>query len=301
MSGYYNLFRKNGQLYQACQNKFLIVVFEGDSGWQNNKKLRRTLCNVGKENKVDSVLVLMGNPWEFSSQGFHCTMEVFEPRADSISTMCGNGIRAVCKYWIDQGYRVKIGDKFYISTGSGIRKVTFLGNDVFKVDMGLITQNQKDLKKYVKVRQIDGLLDKIPDGLKIKEAIIGMTGNKLDGKIDGEPHLIFFLENHVSMERLRSLTTQLGKIFTNDKQLFPLEMNTSFVVENSEGISICTYERGVYYVTNSCGTAATVAGAYLLKRTDVRRIYVDSLGGRLQVEVDIRGMVYLTGDASSYN
>lgn len=281
-------------LYQACQNKFLIVVLERDFHWQGNSNFRRILIRLGKANDVDSILILTGNPWRFKEFGYHCTMEVFEPRADSISTMCGNGVRAICQFWIDNGF-LPNDHRFLLKTDSGLREVFSLGNNLFRVNVGLLSVKSEGFAEYINHLK----------GMEIDNVITGTTGDINNGKITGEPHLIFFLKKRthekISLRRLKEYTTNLGKIFTQNQKLFPGEINTSVGIQNlDDTLSLCTYERGVYYVTKSCGTAAAVAGGYLMKKYDLKRVNVNNLGGRLLVEIGSNGNIYLTGDASLY-
>lgn len=279
-------------LYQACQNKFLIVVLGRDFHWQGNSKFRRTLSKLGKARGVDSVLIVTGNPWRFKELGYHCTMEVFEPLANSISTMCGNGIRAICQFWIDSGF-LPNDNRFLINTGSGLREVFSLGSNVFRVNIGLLSVKSERFAEYINYLE----------GMEVDKVVTGTTGDINKGKIKGEPHLIFFLKKithkKISLRKLEEYATYLGKIFTKNKKLFPKEINTSVGIQNVDGaLSLCTYERGVYYVTKSCGTAAAVAGGFLIKKSGLRRLYVNNLGGRLLVEIGSNESIYLTGDAS---
>lgn len=280
-------------LYRACGNTLLVASLWGNFEWQKDKNFRRILSKISNGEKFDSILVLRGNPWNFSKQNYHCFMDVFEPRVDSVSTMCGNGIRAVCKYWIDSGF-VPDDGKFLINTRSGVREVNVLKNSLFRVNMGYLSLDPRDLKKYVRSRSLS-----IPSIVGVNETIIGITGNRINGRMDGEPHLIFFLNKMgLPMKRLNNIVTRLGRIYTKNRGCFPNEINTSIVTRNSDGsLSICTYERGVYYVTKSCGTAVSVAAGYFLSKTGDRNIIVNTLGGKLTIERDDRGVIYLTGDA----
>lgn len=311
MQDYYNLFQKNGRLYQACWNRFLIVLIDED--WQNNTALRKALSIIGKEQMVDSVLVLSGNPWRSDLQGYHCRMSVYEPRANSISVMCGNGIRAVYQYWIDNGFFPV--DTFLIKTESGLREVFFIKDSLFKANMGSFSLSVDDLKGYVRVDKVtfskNGQFNNISFGSKINDVladfdidrcIIGVTGDLKEGKINGEPHLIFFLRGvgSTSLEWLRMQTMRLGKMFTQNKEIFPFEINTSLAIEDhNRNLLLCTYERGVYYVTKSCGSAGSVAGAYFLNHQKKNSVAVETLGGILRVEIDAKNRVFLTGSASS--
>lgn len=301
------------RLYEACKNRFIILNVNDGHTWEEDQNFRNILSKLGKDQRIDSILILTGNPWRFDKQGYHCTMDVYEPRSDSISTMCGNGIRAVCSYWIDQGYDLSYQTELLIKTKSGVRRVMALGSSIFQADMGTLSFNSRDLGDYVvtdKLSHNKGQLEGISlckqllkaslKGIQIKNTIIGLTGDFLDGRVNGEPHLVFFLKQRLSLELLKSLTSKLGKTFTTYKDIFPKEINTSVVSENSKNIFICTYERGVYYVTNSCGTANAVTGGYLLAVSDKKRIKINNLGGELWVERDLDNRINLIGHATRF-
>ncbi|MDP2649621.1 MAG: diaminopimelate epimerase [bacterium] len=308
---YNNFLIKNAKAYQGCGNRFLILRLN-DSVLEGNPIFIRNLARYGKEKKVDSVLLLKGDPRKYKFQKYHCAMEVFEPNSSSFSTMCGNGIRAVCKYWLDEGFIIEK-KPFLIKTKSGIRKVQVLKKSNFKAEMGEFSMDKNDLKKYINLKLIKNInlekvifpkkiTDKISFNNKISKIIIGLTGNKVNGLIDGEPHLVVFLkdETKIEIEDLEKYATELGNILTRNKNFFPLEINVSIVSKNSNNcFSICTYERGVYYVTKSCGTASAVAGAFILLKEKGKRLTMQTLGGKLKVEIFNGKNIYLTGNAQS--
>lgn len=221
-------------IYEGCGNRVLIVHL--DSFKKNDSQLRKRLAEKGLRRNVDSVMVLTGNPLRFSQQGFHVTMDVFEPRgndstnpqlAGSWSTMCGNGIRAVTRYLIDQG-KIKSQGKCFIKTRSGILPVEILPQNQFKVCMGQFSTSRQTLKPYVKKFK---LIDLVPRGLALKAAFVGLNGNKNgDRQIDGEPHLVLVLkEPGVKIGDLEFLAQRLGPGLTTNRKHFPLDINTNMV------------------------------------------------------------------------
>lgn len=308
MSCYSKLLIKNGKRYDACGNRFLVISLEEKIEFSKNISLRKDLIKFSLGKKIDSVLILQGNPWRATTQGYHCLMGVFEPRSNTFSTMCGNGIRAVCSYWRDQGFILKDNEPFLIQTKSGIRKVYHVGNNIFKAEMGELTMRGKDIKTYTTIKElhifkniIDAIITKAKKrqiSAKIDDVILGLTGNYENGKIDGEPHLVFFINQAIGFKELRDYTTLFGMLFTQCKALFPFEVNTSVVSHYDDFTAICTYERGVYYVTKSCGTATTVAGGYILQQRKKDQITITTLGGTLKVEKNNKTF-YLVGEAIS--
>src|SRR3990167_8039536 len=101
---------QNLHVFEGCQNILGVVPltlagYQESDQWKKDPKLRRLLTDWGKRIMSDSVMVLTGDPLKAEEQGYHVRMEVFEPSGDDgsglgggISTMCGNGVRAVAAY-----------------------------------------------------------------------------------------------------------------------------------------------------------------------------------------------------------
>lgn len=272
--------------------------------WQNNRSLRDTLARLGKKNNVDSVLVLTGNPRKLSQQGYHSTMTVYEPRSDSISAMCGNGVRAVAAYIEKKLPGIK---EVKVKTASGLRTVQIEDGQQYIVDMGEFTYKANDLARYVNTNQVlpnkDGnfLNSPIPEVIlkdlsrcvDTKNWSIGLNGNRGGKSIDGEPHVVLeVLSNQSDIERLRQLAVEAGPIITKNLTCFPTEINANFIFidkENGKSVEImnCTHERNLgddanRGVTPSCGTGSTVAGGFILERYPrARSVLVHCIGGDL--------------------
>ncbi|EKD87601.1 MAG: hypothetical protein ACD_36C00005G0001, partial [uncultured bacterium] len=203
----------NIRFYEGCGNRLLIVHMQKDFSMLD-ARLRNQLQRLGLEQKADSVLVLTGDPQQSLIQGYHVTMDVFEPRgvdiqhpklAGSWSTMCGNGIRAVAKYLIDTSNLA-----CYIRTRSGIRITTVLPHNQFRVCMGKLTTRKEHLQKYVRNFHFSELIE---NRIRHAEVFVGLNGNPdLDGAIDGEPHMVVFLPNHqnITLKALQKLAEKLG-------------------------------------------------------------------------------------------
>lgn len=297
----------NHYLYEGCGNRLLIVHLNSDFR-KNDRRLRYKLHKLGLSKRIDSILVLTGDPNNLLNQGYHVTMDVFEPRGvDSEkhsrlgcwSTMCGNGVRAVTRYLIDQGKLNCV-----IKTGSGIRTVFVSPNNQFRVCMGTFTMKKRHLKKYVHNFRF---MDLIPEKYinRVQTVIAGLNGDITEnGDIDGEPHLVVYLnKKNISKSALIRLANELGKVITGNRDFFPECINSSIVAifkrkKDELWVNACTFERGVEYVTQSCGTGATVIGSYLLsKNTSVLKINVSMPGGILTIERLI-DKYYLTGSAN---
>lgn len=298
---------KSARLYEGCGN-LLLIVSVPENFDRSDGLLRRFLAKLGLKHKVDSVLVLAGNPANYFIQGYHLTMDVFEPRGNdgsntigSWSTMCGNGIRAVGRYLLDEGLI-----SVCIKTRSGNRNVSILPENQFRVSMGEFSGSQKDLEKYVSNFNINKLVSEITNQA-ISESFIGLNGDRISGQIDGEPHLCIVLrDNNLSISNLIELTTEIGSKLTTNKEYFPEEINTSLIEYIKTGkdeilVRACTYERGVLYVTKACGTAATVIGSHLLSQNpNFKKVNVSMPGGIISIDRELN-KYFMTGPANRIN
>ena len=319
---YKNLY-KNLNLYEGCGNILGLVPltfagYEGTDGlWKSDAKLRQFLAKWGKEVNSDSIMIVVGDPRRKNSQGYDVEMYVFEPKGQDrsglpggISTMCGNGIRAVAS-WI-RTFHHGI-DRAHILTASGIRTVSVEGNS-YSVDMGEITTNFKDLSSYVNTKIVGadekGYFFETPIPYQISKDLnkftnaktwsIGLNGTRDSaGRIDGEPHVVIEIPNGEigTIQDLRKLAVSAGPFITKNLNAFPLEINANFITvkpKNSDGkfsILNATHERNLgnsayHSVTASCGTGSTVAAGIMFEKLatqNPRSIIVENAGGDLEI------------------
>jgi diaminopimelate epimerase len=282
-------------LYNVCGNRLILIHLKSFSYY--DKGFRHYLKDLGIDNGADSVMVLTGNPADREDQGFEVTMDVFEPRGNdsknphlpgSWSTLCGNGLRAVAHYLKTNSNDDK--ETFIIHTKSGLIYVDALPSGEFQANMGEFTVSQRNLSQYVLDFNFSEWIPKKVRGFTIKDIAVGMNGIKDSyGRINGEPHLVLFMDQHINIMDLKKLAEEISPGITINRRVFPDDINTNLaVVKKCEGstltVTACTFERGVNYVTESCGTGATAIGSYLLNsnpRIDTVRIQM--LGGTVHV------------------
>ena len=200
-----------------------------------------------------------------------------------------------------------------------------MGPHVFRVRMGQLTTRVNDLLPYLTAGLLDlrettatkniPLDDNIFPKLRqkgIESWNMGLTGDRDPQEtINGEPHVVFFIPKQVTLPKLRQIAVELGPTVTKNRNLFPQEINSNFVVVLGQDaaakkvkVIACTHERGLgedadHSVTDACGTGATVIGALLFNEfhlDDSWRIEVTMPGGTLTVE-QICDSYYLTGTA----
>lgn len=321
------------RLYDACGNIIGIaplsqVNYHGD--FRNDFALRTFLLEWGQKNNCDSIMVLTGDPRLRKSQGYHVKMYVFEPKGNDssrlpggVSTMCGNGVRAVAHFI---GQVVDNTDTLEIMTGSGLRNISIQGNNFYQVNMGKFFSQASALSRYINTKKVQSrngyFIDSpIPEDIRkliskyvsVANWSIGLNGDiDSNGNIDGEPHVVLFLDQNIKdIFYLRRVAMQIGPLITKNLELFPYEINANFVVnsrKNKDSISVllCTHERNLgsnpqHSVTAACGTGSTAVGALISKKyklTDKQMVNVFSPGGKLMISKRKENL-FMTGSVVS--
>jgi len=316
----------------GCGNELGIVPLslanypcENDS-WKSDRALRELLANWGKKIESDSIMVLTGDPTKLTEQGYHVAMTVFEPcgsddnkernLAGGLSTMCGNGVRAVAAYVREFDPSLT---EILVQTGSGLLKIQYEPQtDLYVVEMGEFTSKDTDLSSYVNIneasanlfhRYVDApipgsVLKEISKYISTKTWSIGLNGNRDNGHIDGEPHLVIEVtpEEASDIESLRKIAVTVGPLLTKNSEIFPQEINTNFIVVkgksgrdgNTFSILNSTHERNLgddadHSVTEACGTGSTVAAGVIMEKYMTgpnKSVIVRNRGGNLTISPD---------------
>lgn len=315
------------RVFEGCGNMLGIVPltaagYEPSADFRQDATLRAHLAQWGRQIQSDSVMVLVGDPRNREAQGYHTFMYVFEPNGSDdsgmdggVSTMCGNGIRAVAAYIHELDPQA---ERAEIMAMSGLRSVEFV-DDMYAVQMGTLTQAEEDLANYIKPGALETTNGEyfnspIPEpivqrlaehGINAQTWSIGFNGDRDEnGNIDGEPHLIIEVpaDQVKDIVQLRQLAVEAGPIITKDTARFPREINANFIVvqglDSETGklhVLIATHERNLgddadHSVTAACGTGSTVSAGTVLRRyaPDVadQVIVVHNTGGDLEISRD---------------
>lgn len=139
------------------------------------------------------------------------------------SSMCGNGGRCIVAFAADLGI-VRKNYSFMASDGPHTARILAGGN--VSLGMSDVRHTEQNADHYI-----------------------------LD---TGSPHYVTFVED----ARAIDLVAAARKIRYNDR--FAAEgINVNFVSKTSDGLDICTYERGVENETLACGTGVTAAAISL--------------------------------------
>ena len=300
---------RSHSVWDACGNIIGIVeldpsVYRAEYSCAHDLKLRIYLSQWGKRYGCDSIMVLS------ESKRVNVHAEVFEPNAGTsalpggISTMCGNGIRAVGAFY--QSRNPTGGKHIQVSTLSGCRTVVSKGNDNFCCEMGSFYDDSTVMGKYVNKEaksaafpQLLLTIEKIL-GVPVRHNSMGLSGNvNADGFIDGEPHLVLVFDSRLQKteRKILRLVTEIGTLLTKNLKVFPYEINTNVCFlkkPDSQQFELInyTFERNLgndpmRSITKSCGTGATALAGVMFKKfqlSEDTRVMVHTMGGKLEVE-----------------
>ena len=184
--------------------------------------------------------------------------------------MCGNAIRCVAKYLVDEGYTDK--NLLHIETLSGIKRTeVFKENGVVKtvsVEMGKATTEPE----RVPVRSLTPIVN--------EKRTFGGREYAITAVSVGNPHCVTFVGDLDSLD-----IEKIGRSFENS-ELFPERVNTEFVkILGRNEIAMRVFERGSGE-TLACGTgacAAVYACALIGLVERDTKVRVKLLGGELEI------------------
>ncbi|WP_117884018.1 diaminopimelate epimerase [Aureibaculum luteum] len=149
--------------------------------------------------------------------------------------------------------------------------------------------------KQLKVIETDTIFDAV-DGLHEAQIKDGIVSLKMKNVADveqfsdylfldtGSPHHIAFVDGIQNFDVYNT-----GKSIRYGAPYFEKGTNVNFVEQQNENtFKIRTYERGVEDETLSCGTGATAVAiaAHHSKKTSKNNVFLETLGGTLEVSFD---------------
>jgi diaminopimelate epimerase len=205
----------------------------------------------------------------------------------SEAEMCGNGIRCLVKFAIEEGLVPADRDQVTVETLAGIKTLTvFRENGVVtaaRVDMGPPSFDPASLPAAV---EGPGPVIDLPitvDGVDLRVTLVSM----------GNPHAIHYLESdpdEFPLERIGPLVEH--------HPLFPRRVNFQVVQVLGPGeVKHRVWERGSGITLASGTSASAVAAASRLRGLTGDRIIDHMPGGDLILEWDGTGSVFMTGPA----
>lgn len=206
----------------------------------------------------------------------------------SEAEMCGNGIRCLAKYAVEEGMVPADRDQVTIETGAGVLTLQlFRANGVVnaaRVNMGAPRFTPSDLPANVEGR---GPIIDLPlevGGMPLRLTLVSI----------GNPHAIHYIESGIEEFPLE----RIGPLVENHP-LFPRRTNFQVVQVVDRGhVKHRVWERGSGITLASGTSASAVCVSSRLHNFTGDRI-IDSLpGGDLVLEWDGAGPVFMTGPAT---
>jgi diaminopimelate epimerase len=199
----------------------------------------------------------------------------------SIGEMCGNGIRCLAVFAIEEG--LAPGPSIEVETRAGLKRVELVGDDRVSVDMGPPIFTPADVP--VRWKEDDALHAKLHvSGEMLEVACLSM----------GNPHAVMWVDD----PRTAPVTTLGPHLERHDA--FPKGVNVEFAhVVSPERVEMRVWERGSGE-TLACGTGAcaVAVAARLLGGAD-EKVTIGLPGGDLDIEwrgsLSEESPVFMTG------
>jgi len=266
----------------SAGNDFVLIEGKGvDRNWH---KLAESVCKRRFGIGADGLLLLL--PSETADIG----MQVFNADG-SEAEACGNGLRCLVKYAIDNGFVNNNTQEISIETIAGIRKARLMEKRgvISVIQAGMGKPEMEAARVPVAVESEKGkIVDIMLSDYPIK---VGAEELRLSFIAIGNPHAVYFQQQPLEEFPLM----RFGPLVENNK-IFPKRINFEVArVINRQQIDVRVWERGVGE-TMACGSGAcavTIA-AQILGFCD-NPVTIRLTGGTLEVDWDRAGEVLLRG------
>lgn len=261
---------------QATGNDFVMV--DARRLRRSWTPLSRAMCHRRLGIGSDGLILLL------NSSKADWRMRMFNPDG-SEAEACGNGLRCFARYAIDAG--LAAADKVLtVETAGGLKTITPLdGASGFRVDMGVPRFRSQDIPLALSMETAP-VLD-LPLKIRGRKLLLSFVSM-------GNPHGVCFVEDVEAFP-----LSEIGLVVENH-DMFPHRLNFEIArVLSRRAIRARVWERGAGE-TLSCGTGAcAVAVAARLHGYVGDKVQLDLPGGKLNVEWDGKGQVYLSGPVES--
>ncbi len=255
---------------QGLGNDFVLI--DGlEKTYNLDQASVRQLCDRRRGIGADQLLLLK------SSDKADYEMLVYNADGGEVE-MCGNGIRCLGRYLVDQGLMTK--EELRIQTGAGIIVIRIAGG-LIDVDMGQPVLDGEKIPTTLSGKVID------------REVEVGGAKRSITCVSMGNPHCVIYVDDLGGFP-----LTEVGPKIETDP-LFPNRVNVEFVRVLSPGrISMRVWERGAGE-TMACGTGACAAVvASCLNGKTGRSVAVTLLGGELNIRWAEDDHVFMSGPAA---
>jgi len=259
-------------------NDFVLLRAQGDE--QDWSRLARAMCDRHYGIGADGLILVL--PSSRADVG----MRMFNPDG-SEAEMCGNGLRCVVKYAVDEGLARPRDGRIDVETAVGVLSAQVFGEkgavERVRVSMGVPRFAPREIPVLV---EAEPPLKDLPldiEGQRLAVTCVSM----------GNPHAVHFVERPVAEFPLESIGPKV-----EHHPLFPQRVNFEVVrVLGRERMEARVWERGAG-ITLACGSGAcaAVVAAHVHGLVG-ERVDITLPGGMLVVEWDGVGECYLAGPA----
>lgn len=253
----------------ARGNTFLIYDLINRDPGSNWSHVKDQLWDMIKSHVVDDAIVLRKKDYEKSDSRLVVKMHVLEPDRTE-ADFCGNAANA-SGYLLKEKYGVEF-SRFALESCNGLHDM------LYKEDKCFINMGQPKIYPFPKVFSYKG--------------------------DDFEFVFVDAVEPHLVTKKFydKSLLKEVGEAINQDwRGFYPNGVNVNCVKIDGTELSVMTYERGVYRITQACGTGSTACLALAVKQRWVEKkgIYsVKVLGGEINFLIDERMDFWLGGPVS---
>jgi len=257
-------------------NDFVLLRVQGaEQDWSD---LAQAMCDRHYGIGADGLILVL--PSSRADVG----MRMFNPDG-SEAEMCGNGLRCVVKYAVDEGLARPRDGGISVETAVGVLSAQVFGEkgavERVRVSMGVPRFAPQEIPVLAEAEPPVKDLPLDIEGQRLAVTCVSM----------GNPHAVHFVERPVAEFPLESIGPKV-----EHHPLFPQRVNFEVVrVLGRERMEARVWERGAG-ITLACGSGACAAVvAAHLQGLVGERVDITLPGGRLVVEWDGAGECYLMG------
>jgi len=257
-------------------NDFVLLRAQG--GEQDWSRLAQAMCDRHYGIGADGLILVL--PSSRADVG----MRMFNPDG-SEAEACGNGLRCVAKYAVDEGLARPRDGQLSVETATGVLSAQVFGEkgavERVRVSMGVPRFAPREIPVLV---EAEPPLKDLP--LDIEGQRLALTCISM-----GNPHAVHFVDRPVAEFPLESIGPKV-----EHHPLFPQRVNFEVArVLGRERMEARVWERGTG-ATLACGSGACAAVvAAHLQGLAGERVDITLPGGVLTVEWDGAGECYLAG------
>jgi diaminopimelate epimerase len=259
-------------------NDFVLLRAQGDE--QDWSRLAQAMCDRHYGIGADGLILVL--PSSRADVG----MRMFNPDG-SEAEMCGNGLRCVVKYAVDEGLARPRDGRMSVETVVGVLAAQVFGEkgavERVRVSMGVPRFAPQDIPVLAKAEPPLKDLPLDIEGQRLAVTCVSM----------GNPHAVHFVDRPVAEFPLESIGPKV-----EHHPLFPQRVNFGVArVLGRERMEARVWERGTG-ATLACGSGSCAAVvAARLHGLVGERVDITLPGGTLVVEWDGGGECYLVGPA----